>query len=337
MAVKLGDIANAAGVSKATASLALNGSDLVKDTTRDTILRIAKEMNYIPDRSAQSLVKKKSGVIGVIVPDIESEYYGRLVMLLDQKIREKGYSMLLALSSDKSKQEEQAVKNFIANNVEGVIIVPINKEPSSTKHLSMLDTHKIPYIFATSYYAGVSHKCVMVNLELGSYYLAKYLLNMGRRNIRFFCGSSRIIPTITRANGIRRAFAEKGLTFSKEHIVVFNEITYDGAYSYTLSNAQSLNSADAIITVNDMMALGVINALLQMGISVPDQIAVAGYDNVTYSMVSPIPITTINQDLSRISMDSVNLLLREIRSPEETWDEEDNHMINPELIIRSST
>lgn len=337
MAIKLEDIAAIAGVSKATVSLALNGNPAVKEETRDRVLRIAKEHEYIPNRSARNLVQRRNSSIGVIVPDIESEYYGKLVNSLNMAIRDIGYTMLLSLSDNDSYQERMAVRNFISNDVAGVVIVPINKEPQDIRHFALLDNNKIPYLFATSYYPTVKHRCVMVDLEQGSYSMAKYLIRTGRTKIRFFCGSSAIIPTSTRLHGLCRAFQESGLTIPENLSVEFSDINYSAAYHYVQSYHSALRDVDAIMTVNDMMALGVINALRDLGVRVPEDIAVAGYDNVAYSTVSSVPITTINQDLGRLGRDTVNLLKNEIDNKDFGPDEQLINYIPPDLIIRAST
>ena len=336
MAVRLEDIARRAGVSKATVSLALNGSTLVKDETKAAIIRIANELNYIPNQSARNLVRKKTGTIGVIVPDIESEYYGSLVSQINNAVCAIGYSMLLAISANDSYQEEIAIRTFISNNVEGVIAIPINKKSSSLEAFRLLKSNRIPCVFSSSYYPDIKCRCVMVDLGLGSYYMTRYLLSSGRTNIRFFCGSREIVPTFTRIEGIKRAFSEKNLPFRDENIIVFNEINYNSVYNYVSSNLKSVCSADALMCVNDMMALGAINALSGSGIDVPGRISVVGYDNVAYSTVSAIPITTINQNLELVARETVSLLKREIDG--ETISKDQNCIyIPPELIVRASS
>lgn len=337
MAIKLSDVANRAGVSKATASLALNNSQLVKTETKDLVLRVAKELNYIRDHNASNLVKKKSGVIGVVVPNIESEYYGRLIRNLDNAITQNGYSMLLTLSNEDPAQETHSVKCLIADRVEGIIIIPVNRSVSEVEqYVSLLDSQNIHCVFASSYYPNIKKKCIMADLESGSYNLTRYLLGMGHRNILFLCADLSIIPSTTRIHGIQRAFSEKGMEFPHSSIIVTPEINYAGAYSYISNHLRELDQTDAIITVNDMMALGVINALMHHGIAVPEKIAVAGYDNVTYSTVSPIPITTINQNLQQIARDSVDILLYEIKNGS-TAGENFLKLIETDLVIRKST
>lgn len=335
MGLKLEDIARIAGVSKATASLALNGSNMVKDQTREKIQKIARENNYIPHSLARGLARKKSGIIGVIVPDIESEYYGKLVHCLDEEIQRQGYSMVLAISNDKPETERKNVESFITQCVEGVIIAPINQQNHELQYLEELDENNISLVYVTAYYPKIERSCVMVDLEEGEYMLVQHLLSMGRKEILFLTGSHAILPSISRIKGYCRAFQERGMTVDQSNIVECEKIDYQYAYHYIEEYMiQGKKMPDAIIAVNDMMALGVVNALRAVGVNIPEQISVAGYDDITYSKVSPIPITTIYQDMGRMSLVAVNMLIEQInrgvRLTEKSW-------IDPEIIIREST
>lgn len=274
MSIKLEDVAKIAGVSKATASLALNGSQLVKNETREKVLNIAKEKHYVPHTLARGLARKKSGIIGVIVPDIESEYYGKLVRHLDEDIRRKGYTMVLAISNDQPEKERKSVEMFIAQCAEGVIIAPINYPNDDLSYVEQLDENNIPVVYVTAYYPSVNRGCVMVDLEQGEYLLVHHLLDTGHKKILFLTGSHRIIPSISRIRGYYQAYSEKNLKVDADNIVECKRIDYEYTYNYIeefLDN--SLEYPDAIITVNDMMALGAINALRRRSIEVPDEIS----------------------------------------------------------------
>src|SRR5690242_664051 len=113
MAVKIKDIAKYAEVSEATVSLALNNNPLVKNETSLKVKKIAKEMGYVPNAMARGLARSKSETIGLIIPDIESVYYGKLVKEIDENVKAEGYNMFLAISNDKAEQEKQIINKFI--------------------------------------------------------------------------------------------------------------------------------------------------------------------------------------------------------------------------------
>lgn len=334
MAVKLKDIAELAGVSKATVSLALNDSELVNEETKKKIKKIAKELEYSPNAMARSLVKQKSSTIGLVVPDIDSAYYGKLVKCIDDDLREAGYGLILAISGDKPEIEKRIIGNLISNRVDGVIVVPVNHKNSDAGYLKQLGNHSIPFIFATARYPEIDAPYVMMDLEEGTYKLVRYLLDLGHRNIIFLAGFQNVITTSCRINGYIRAYKERGLIVNESNFIECKKLDYDQACEVTDRLIKSGNGIDAIITINDIMALGVINTLKSNHINIPEDISVAGYDNMIFSMISSVPITTIRQDMQMMSWNAVNMILSKIKG-EHLINEE--VLIKPELIIREST
>lgn len=334
MAVKLKDIARVANVSEATVSLALNNSKLVKEETRNRIKNIARELGYSPNAMARGLARQKSGTIGLIVPDIESAYYGKLVRCIDQDVREAGYGLILAISNDKPEVEKKIISSFISQRVEGIIITPINKVNKDLSYMKQLEKHNIPFVFVTAHYPGVDAPCVMVDLEDGTYKLVKYLLSLGHRNITFLAGSQKVITTSYRVNGYKKAFKEEGLNVDETNFIKCDRLNYEEAREVTAELLREKKNIDAIITINDMMALGVINTLKEDNIWIPEDVSVAGYDNTIFSTISSVPITTVHQDIEKMSWNSVNMLVNILK---EGNVKTKSILIKPELVIREST
>ena len=334
MPIKLKDIAEMAKVSVATASLAMNGSPLVNDETRRRILALASEHGYTPNAMAKGLARRRSGVIGLVVPDIESAYYGRLVSCIDKSVRDGGYSMILSISNDQQDIERKIIQNFLAERVEGVLLAPVNTKNTDMSHVHHLEKRKVPCVFVTSRYPQVDGPYVMVDLEEGTFRLVSYLLDIGHRRIFFLCGSRDVVTTSYRINGYERAFREKGLEADPRCFIECNRLDYGQAYETTERLLRAHAGMDAIITINDMMALAAANAILSSGTRVPADISVAGYDNMIFSRISPVPITTVMQDIELMSRNAVELLFRMINGD---FVESGSVMLQPELIVRAST
>lgn len=335
MPIKLKDIAKLAKVSEATASLAMNGSPLVNEKTRQRVLAIAEENNYLPNAMAKGLAKKRSNTIGLIVPDIEDAYYARLVRFVDEYVKEKGYNLILAISNDNPEQEKCIVRNFIMERAEGIIIAPVNDRNPDTTYLKDLKKHRIPHIFVSSYYPTVEAPFVMVDLEEGSYQLTKYLLEKGHRDIYFLVGPEQeVLSSKYRIEGYKRAYREVGYKVKNQFIVGCEKYDYDTAYKMTEQILEKSSSIDAIITINDTMALATVNAIKANGKSIPEDISVAGYDDMFFSTISSVPITTVKQDIPEISQRAVEVLLKKIsKEPVEN----DQIFVAPTLIVREST
>ncbi len=335
MPIKLKDIAKMAKVSEATASLALNGSLLVKEQTKERVLAIAKEYEYIPNAMAKGLAKNKSNTIGLVVPDIEDAHYSRLVRFVDENVKAKGYNLILAISNDNPAQEKSIIKNFIMERVEGIIIAPVNDVNPDVTYLKDLQKHLIPHVFVSSYYPDIDAPFVMVDLEEGSYQLTKYLLNTGHKDIYFLVGpEQKVLSSKYRIDGYKRAYQEHGLKVKNQYIIECDKYDYENAYKMTEEILNKSQSVDAIISINDTMALGTINALKANGKSIPKDISVAGYDDMFFAIISVVPITTIKQDIPEVTGRAVEILFKKI---DNEVIENDKIFVEPILIIRDST
>lgn len=334
MTIKLKDIAVRANVSEATVSLALNNSKLVKDETAKRVREIAGELGYTPNAMARGLVKQKSGTVGLIVPDIESAYYSKLVKCIDESLRDAGYNLVLAISNDKPEIEKKIVGNLVSERVEGIIIAPVNQYNEKLGYIKQLDTHGIPCVFVSAYYNELDEPYVMVDLEEGTYKLVKYLLDLGHRRIVFLTGSPKVITTLQRINGYKKAFDERNISYNETQLIECKRLDYEYSCDVAKELLKNKSEIDAVITINDMMALGIVNTFRNNGVNVPDEISVAGYDNIIFSAISPVPITTVAQDIRKMSRLAVDIIVSKLENP---GCKKENILIKPDLVIRDST
>ena len=334
--VKLKDVAAAAGVSQATASLVLNNRPGVNAQTRARVLAIAKRLGYAPNPLARNLATRRSHTIGLVVTDIENPFFAALTRHLDVYVKEHGYGLILSLSSDDVVKQNQIVEDFVGKMVEGVLIVPALHDIGRRFHaFKKLDASGVPYVFVSSYYPGFPADCAMADLTRGSCDMANHLLDCGHRDIVFLSvEDDTVIPAATRIDGFRQALSDRSLTFSDRMIVRARHPDYQSGLDATrLLLGQ--RKPDAIMAMNDILALGAVRAIVDRGYRIPADIAVAGYDNVIYSSISQVPLTTVYQDLDRMSHDAVDMLFRRI-----SGDRSDHpllQLVRPELVVREST
>jgi len=334
MTVRLKDIAKMANVSEATVSLALNDSNLVNKHTKQRIKKIASESGYTVNALARSLVKKSNKTIGLVVPDIENPYYSQLVKYLDLYIKEAEYNLILAISNDKLEEEKSIINNFISERLEGIIIVPINNINNNIEYIKQLDDNNIPFVFSTSHYPDIAAPYAMVDLEDGMYKLVKYMLDLGHRKIFFICGYTKVLTTYLRLNGYKKAFKERDLVPIEDFIIECPRVNYDYAQNAAMNIIKRNVTFDAVVAINDLMAIGILNVFKMSGLNIPEDVSLAGYDNTVFSSIASIPITTVNQNLKLISRHTVDMLFNEINNRGVLLD---NVLIKPELIIREST
>ncbi len=331
---KLKDVAKLAGVSEATASMAMNNKIGINKDTQKKVLEAAKRLNYVPSDIARGLTNKSTKNIGLVVPDIENPFFGSLTKYMDFYAKESDYSLILSISDENPEKEDKMIYNLISKRVDGIIIVPTFIPREKVLYLESLNDHHIPYIYSTSFYPGYEENAVYTDLETGSYQLTKYLVDLGHRDICFLISEfPEIAFSVMRINGYKRALSEAGIPFNEMLLQRCKRTDYNSGYA-TTKRILSENNPSAIIAVNDLLALGAKQAAIDLGLSIPKDISIGGYDDVLYSYLSETPLTTVRQNIPEICKTSMEILISRIEKKSHL---EFNRIISPELIIRKST
>lgn len=335
MKATLRDIARMTGISEAAVSVALNDKKGVSEETRKRVKDLAFKLGYRPDSNARSLVRKKSKTIGLIVPDIENPYYCKMVRCIENLVHETGYNLILAISDENTAFEKEIIDNFISNQVEGVIVSPINKTCKDLSHYELLEKRKIPLVFIAAKYQGVDAPCVMMDLEIGMYKLVDYLVKTGKRKMVFLTGPKELVAFSDRVRGYKRALQDNGYEYHDNDFIPCPRVDFEQAYFATMQLIKSNREVNTIIAANDYMAIGVLKALSERGIRVPHDISVTGYDDIIYASISHVPITTVAQDIYKMSQVSIDIILQMITQP--NLSKPMDITIEPVLIVREST
>jgi LacI family transcriptional regulator len=331
---KLSDVAERAGVSTATASLVFNNRPGVNEKTRKRVLSAASELGYVPNNVARSLAMNRSQTIGLIVTDIENPFFGSLTRYIDEHARKNKFSLILAMSGDDPELENRIIENFISECVDGIIVVPTQLARTDFGIYEVLRERGIPVVFSTTYYPGFEGDFVMTDLGLGSFRLTKYLLDLGHRDIAFLVSADRNAPiSKLRIGGFERAYAESGLLYDPARIIQCARPDFQSGYVES-SRLIEGRCPDAVIAINDILALGAQKAFKERGFSIPKDISLAGYDDVIFSSISDIPFTTVRQNIPEIARLSVELIVgRIVGIPQQ----EHQILITPELVVRDTT
>ncbi len=331
MRVKIEDVAREADVSTATVSLALNGSDKVNAKTRMRVNAVAKRLGYRPNPSAKRLAMRKSRQIGLVIPDIENQYYAGLAQHILNELQVSDYALSISSSMNSRQMECRIVSDMIDNQVEGLLIAPVEKPNENVEYLDLLNAAGIPFLFVTASYPNLNHPCVMCDLYDGMYRLleslhargyAHFAMLSGARNVHCFDLRDSAFMGFVQAHGL-----EPGRLYN------LGGVRYDDAFHF--ARTMDTGGLDAVVCVNDMMALGVINALIERGLSVPEDIAVAGFDDSIFSRVSSISITTVRQDIHQIAVQAAGRILALAQG--EALPRQEPPLIPCEVILRKST
>ena len=323
------DVAKRAGVSLSTASLALNLKDGVSEKTRNKILDVAKELNYYGNASARSLRSSKSKVIGVIVPDITNIFFSNILEILRVNIEKFGYFLLIGITGNKVENEKKYVFEFISRNVDGVICIPMLKHSESSSHIQNFAEHGIPLVFLSAAYSGYKAPCIMCDLAKGSYEMTTYLINKGLTRMALITGDKLVDSDYI--TGFKKAFLENKLPFD-ETVIYECEFSFESAFEITETILKW--NPQAILTVSDLMACAVVQAARTKHLRIPQDISIAGYDDVLYATINQTPITTVKQPIEEMCDRATKILIRMIENNtiDNRWE-----LLEPHIVIRDST
>jgi LacI family transcriptional regulator len=321
------DVAREAGVAISTISRFLNRSGYVDE---ETGRRIAIRMlDYVPTRAAQILKSRKSRQVMLIVPDIGNPFYSEMAKVVQAAARDKGYAVILYNTNESASEELDAVRTAQSSQSDGLILCSIN---ANDEIIQALLAAGITTVMANS-----SGKCPFDTVHgvkgAGTYIAARHLLDLGHRRIAFAGGPSGSETEIRRKHGWLQAMAESGLSCDKSMCCekgFSEEAGYEaGIYFSTLTDLPT-----AICCANDLIALGVLDALAERGIGVPESISVTGMDNIPFSHLSHPPLTTVTNDSMVFGQNVSRLLFDRL----EGYAGAPREMIVPRVLVpRAST
>ena len=333
MASTIKDVAEYANVSVSTVSMALNGKNYrISEATREKVKVAVKHLNYRPNRTAVSLVTKKSRAIGLIVPDITNSFFSELVSAVEAKCAKEGYSVIICNTNEEPLQDVNYINFLLDQNVDGVLFVmSVNeKNTCAEKCLNLLQEAKVPAILLDREWQSDYAVSIIADNELGGYLACKHLLDLGHKRIGCISGSAGTQSARKRLDGYIRALKEKNIAFDPSLIAEGN---YHITSGYVLCDKLLDRKISAIFVCNDMMALGVYKRLRERGLKVPQDISVVGYDNLNFTGFLDVPLTTISQPVREMGTRAAVKLLNMLQNSSKELDE----MFVPELICRDST
>lgn len=334
--ITIRDVAKHAGVSSATVSYVLNGVNKVSEETKERVLLAIDQLNYQPDFTAISLSKRKSKMLGVIIPLVgdslaplfkENHYFSELLSGVEYVCRKNGYDFLI---SGISKAEE--CKNWVMKrNLDALLV--LGRFP--LKVFEEMKTLSTPLVFVDSFeeYADLYHN-IRIDDELGGYLGTKHLIDLGHKKISFVPnGKIDCAVDGQRFLGYKRALTEANINFKPSMIIEGRSNSFENGYQIGKEIAKN-QQMTAIFTSSDILALGMMKSLNDHGKKVPDDISIVGFDDLMISRYSSPSLTTIRQDVFRKGAVLAETAIEDI----ENQDMEPKQIMLPvELVTRSST
>ncbi len=310
--ITLKDVARVAGVSYATVSRALSGSPEIGPDTRDRILKLCAEMGYTPNSVARSMVMKRTNIIGLIVASIDNPFMSELTNHLEIYSRRCGYNLMVCNSSYDLNLEKEVFSLLLGRQVDGIIIVPVGNE--SYESLKVL-TAQVPTVFISENMQDLPENYVAVDNRQGTETATEYLFRLGHRRILYLGCRTHSVTHQLRLEGYLDACQRLGLTPSVVHSI-YPRSSQDAGYALASQYFDGPHDHTAMICASDTLAIGAMHAAIEHGISIPRDLSVIGFDNISYASLPQIDLTTIDQPKQLMATSAVDMLMERIKHPD---------------------
>ena len=303
------DVAKAAGVSYATVSRAMNRSKEISPRTREHILKVAEEIGYRPNAIARSLVNKRSCTIALIVPDISYSFFSEIALAAEDEVNNQGYSMFLCNSRWDVENERRLLATVQENCVDGIIL---HLASSDVGHIQNLG---IPLVLLGCHY-DQDFSYVEVNNRNGGREGTQCLIDSGYRRIACLTGMRSFLPYDERSRGYIDALQQASMPLD-ETIICHDLDGVEPGYALAQSMLRTPNPPDAFFCSNDLIAMGVWQCVVDMGLKIPEQVGICGFDDSDIARLPQIQMTSVAQPVREIGQKAASILFEAIHDQQE--------------------
>ncbi|MBO8169610.1 MAG: LacI family DNA-binding transcriptional regulator [Thermoanaerobacteraceae bacterium] len=326
--VNIKEVAKRANTSIATVSRVINNSSNVKEETRQKVLKAIKELNYQP--LTRQPVVRENQFIGLVVPDVSNPFFGKMARGLADAAGKFGYSIILCNIDGICGGEDDYLLDLIENRVDGVIYASSHRIREVIKRAKQ---KKVPLVMLDREIKYTDINTVTIDNNYGAFLATEHLISLGHKKIAFIGGPKNFQISEQRRIGYEKALEKYGLSYDEE-LVYAGIFTMESGFKAMKRLLEDKKNFSALIAANDLMAIGAINCLSQHGISVPDDVSVVGFDDISIASTMEPKLTTVAYPIERISERSLELLMKQISnedvSPEKIT-------LFPKLAVRGST
>lgn len=332
MRITMDEIAKLAGVSKATVSRVLNDSECgVGEQTRVRVKKIAEELGYSVEQTEKKKNVSFTRYIALILPDITNPFFADLAKSVEQSLRRKGYSLVLANTDFSEDNEAAQIRELMVKRLEGILLVPSGIRAREEHNLPR--RYQIPMVLMDRKLEGISDiPGVYSNNEYASVISCEHLIRKGARDIVFISGPLNVSTSIERFEGYKAVLAQHSIPFRPE-MCRHGSYTVESGYNAVLELERSGISYSAILAANDLMALGALKAVREFGYRVPEDVQIIGFDNIEFSQYCEPSLSTMQQPTFDMGAKAVELLTGIIEKRDPVQPER----LIPKLLMRKTT
>lgn len=296
-------IAELAGTSKSSVSRVINNNGYVSADVRERVEKAIASVNYHPNAGARTMRGSPSRLVGVLLPSLDVSFFGILAHSIEQSLFRLGYQTFICSTAESQEREHAYVGMLLAQRIDGVIVASTRQDIDP---FSALRSGNIPIVAVDRPMSGLTDVCVHVDNHYGGTLLAEHLIDLGHRDIAVICTPRHTEPMIQRVNGVCAALKDHGL--KPVQIVYGNEHSLTTGRRLATKLLERVDRPTAIIGTSDTAAIGAMHAAIDMGISVPGELSIAGFDDIPEASYVLPRLTTISQPTRKIGERAVQRL-----------------------------
>lgn len=325
------DVAKLAGVSTATVSAVINDATYVSAPLKERVQAAIARLGYAPSGIARSLRKQSTNLIGLVIADITNPFFTELVRDIGLLAQKKGYSLMLFDSDHSIEQEIGFLQLLDIHRADGVILAPAGRTSDYLK--PPVSTYTKPLVMVDRIIADSRFDLVSIDNFKAAHEATSYIASLGHRRVAILAGARHLSNTVDRLEGFKAALGERGLTPDPTH-VIFADYQEENAYQASLALFGAPDRPTAIFVSNNLMLVGVMRALAELGLACPRDISIAAIDDFPWADTFTPRLTTVHQPVRELAEASLELLLERLagRGPAEP-----RRLVFPaRLIIRGS-
>ncbi len=322
-------VAERAGVSLSTVSRVLNGKASVNKVLKERVEKAVKELNYRPNSVARSLANNRTDSVGVLVPELNAPFFGDLMQAVESTLRAADKHVIISVGRNCLETEKDAVEFLISRNCDALIM---HAEALSDEYLLELNQSKLPVALVNRQVEGLPEACTSLDNEKGGYLATRHLLELGHKDIAYISGPTDKCDASLRLEGHRRALSEAGLPINPQLIFNGDYSEEDGKIGLLELMARDVPFT-ALVCANDWMASGAISCARDLGMSLPHDLSVVGFDDVVFAHHVFPRLTTVSNPIAEMAEMSAKYILNKV------YGQANNVQLyfEPSLVVREST
>jgi len=328
--VTIYDVAKVAKVSIATVSKVINQTGSISEKTRNRVLKVMEDLNYKPSVVASALTGKRTNTVGLLIPDLANPFFAEIARSVEDRGHEAGFNLMICSTDNDPDKESEYISLMRRKSVDGIILASGLISDTAVKQL--ID-HQIPVAVIARDLPVLAVNAVLVDDFAGGYMAASHLLSLGHRRIGVVAEDLRLLSSQERVRGYRHALEEAGVAID-DGLVRVSDFTIEGGRRAALELLQLPDRPTALFACNDLLAIGAMRAAKELGLAIPEDLSVVGFDNTILAEIVDPGLTTVAQPIVNMGRQVVDLLIEEMQGEEKPAR---RVVLLPRLVERNST